>query len=117
MSRSRRLNFCLASTTMLRPSGRLVGQRRQLRGIGQFRLLHAFGGQEGRGLAVAQGDGAGLVEQQHVHIAGRLDRAARGGDDIGLHHAAHAGHADGRQQAGDGGRDQADQQRDQHGDA
>ena len=33
-----------------------------------------------------------------------------------LHHAAHAGHADRRQQAADGGRNQAHQQRDQHRD-
>ena len=66
-------------------------------------------------LAVAERDGAGLVEQQHVDVAGRLDRAARGGDHVGLDHAVHAGDADGREQAADGGRDQADQQRDQHG--
>src|ERR1700735_4966341 len=42
--------------------------------------------------------------------------ATRGGDDIGCHHAAHAGDADGRQQTADGGRNETDQQRDQHGD-
>ena len=94
--------------------GRFVGQRGELRRVGQFGLLDAGGGEEGAGLAVAERDGAGLVEQQHVHVAGGLDRAARGGDHVGLHHAAHAGHADGRQQAGDGGRDQAHQQRHQH---
>jgi hypothetical protein len=96
--------------------GRLVGQRGELRGVGQRCLGHAGRRQEGRP-AVAQRDGAGLVEQQHVDVAGGLDRAARGRDDVGLHHAAHAGDADGRQQPADGGRDQAHQQRDQHGDA
>ena len=42
-------------------------------------------------LAVAERDRAGLVEQQHVDVAGGLDGAARGGDHVGLHHAVHAG--------------------------
>ena len=63
------------------------------------------------------GDGAGLVQQQHVHVTGGLDGAARGGNHIGLHHAAHARYAHGRQQAADGGGDQADQQGHQGSDA
>ena len=46
---------------------------------------------------------------------GRFDGAARHGDHIGLNHAIHAGDADGRQQAADRRRNQADQQRDQDG--
>ncbi len=61
-------------------------------------------------------DRAGLVEQQHVAVAGGLDGAARRGDHVGAHHPAHAGDADRRQQAADRRRDQADEQRDQHGD-
>jgi hypothetical protein len=96
---------------------RFVGERGELGGIGQFGLRHAIGRQEGRCLTIAERDRAGLVHQQHIDVAGRFDGTAGGGDHVGLHHAAHAGHADGREQAGDGGRDQADEQRDQHRDA
>ncbi len=94
--------------------GCLVGQRGQARGVGQFSYAHAGRWQERAGLTVAEGDGAGLVQQQHVDIARRFDGAARSGHDIGQQHAPHAGHADGRQQTADGGRDEADQQCDQH---
>ena len=57
--------------------GRLVGQRGQLRGLGQLGLGDARHRDELRRLAVAERDRAGLVEQQHVDVAGRLDRAAR----------------------------------------
>ncbi len=66
--------------------------------------------------AVAQGDGAGLIQQEHIHIAGGFDRAPRKGNHVALDQAVHAGDADGRKQTTDGGGDQADQQRDQHGD-
>ena len=71
---------------------------------------------EARGLAVADGDGAGLVQEQRVDVAGGLDGLARLGDDVGPQCAVHAGDADGRQQAADGGRDQADEQRDERRD-
>ena len=76
----------------------------------------AVGGMEARGLAVADGDGAGLVQEQRVDVAGGLDGLARLGDDVGPQGAVHAGDADGRQQAADGGRDQADEQRDERRD-
>ncbi|KAG1396272.1 hypothetical protein G6F59_013837 [Rhizopus arrhizus] len=78
-----------ASATMLRPSG------------------------EGGGLAVAEGDGAGLVQQQHVDVAGHLHRLARLGQHVGGQCTVHAGNTNRWQQAADGGRDQAHQQRDQ----
>ena len=80
------------------------------------RQTDAVGRNELDRLPIAQRDRAGLVEQQHVDIAGGFDRAARHGDDIGLDHAVHAGNADGREQAADRRRNQADQQRDQHRD-
>ncbi len=64
--------------------------------------------------AVAVGDGAGLVEQQRVAVAGGFDRAARGGQHVELQEPVHAGDADRREQAGDRGRDQADEERAQH---
>ena len=66
-------------------------------------------------LPVAEGDGAGLVEQKDIHVASRLDGAAAHGEDVALEQTVHAGDADGAQQTADGRRDQTDQQRDQHG--
>ena len=94
--------------------GRLVGERRELRGVGELALGDARHREELRGLAVAERDGAGLVEQQRVDVAGRLDGAARHREHVVLHQAVHAGDADGREQAADGGRDEADEQRDEH---
>ena len=68
---------------------------------------------EHRGLAIAVGDRAGLVEQQHVHVARDFHRLARLGQHVGGQRAVHAGDADRRKQAADGGGNQADQQRDQ----
>ena len=57
--------------------GGLVGERGHLRRLGQLGLLDAGHRHELGRLAVAERDRAGLVEQQHVDVAGRLDRAAR----------------------------------------
>ncbi len=54
-----------------------------------------------------------LSKQQHVDVARRLDRAPAHGQHVALHHAVHARDADGRQEAADGGGNQAHQQRDQ----
>ncbi len=66
------------------------------------------------GVPVAEGDGAGLVEEQDVDVTGRLDRTAGHGQHVAADQPVHAGDADGREQRADRGRDQADQQRDQH---
>ena len=95
---------------------RLVSEGSQLCGIGQALWRHSRRGDERARHAVAQRDGAGLVEQQHVHVAGGLDRASAHRQDVALKHAVHAGDADGAQQAANSGGNQADQQRDQHGD-
>ena len=57
----------------------------------------------------------GLVEQQRIDVARRLDRAAGGRDDVEAHQPIHAGDADGRQKAADRRRNEADEQRDQDG--
>ena len=93
---------------------RFIGERGELCGVGQFLCRHPGHGQKGDRLAVAQRDGTGLVEQQHVHIAGRLDGAAAHREDVALEQTVHAGDADGAQQTADGGRNQANQQRDEH---
>jgi hypothetical protein len=71
MSRSRRPYLSFASTTMLRPFGCLVRERRELRRVGELFGRDAVGGQERGRLPVAERDRAGLVEQQHVDVAGR----------------------------------------------
>ena len=96
--------------------GRFVGQAGKLRGLGQFLGIDAGGGDEFRRLAVAHGDRAGLVQQQHVHVAGGLHRAAAHGQHVLLDHAVDAGDADGREQPADRRRNQAHQQRNQHRD-
>ena len=75
-SRSRMPYFSLARTTIAAALGRLVGQRGELGGVGQVALGDALGGEERGGLAVAERDRAGLVQEQHVDVAGRLDRPA-----------------------------------------
>ena len=97
------------------PFGGLVGQRGKRSRLGQLELLHAGRRDELGRLAVAQGDRAGLVEQQHVDIARRLDGTARHGEHVALHQAVHAGDADRRQQGADRRRDEGDQEGDQHG--
>ena len=73
-------------------------------------------GQEFDGLPIAERDGAGLIQQQRVDVAGGFHRLSAHRQHVVLHDAIHAGDADGGEQAADGGRDQADQQRDQNRD-
>ena len=101
---------CCALRASRRPATRAARRRRARCSVDARRR------DERRRLAVAERDRAGLVEQQHVDVAGRLDRAAGRRDHVRLDHAVHAGDADRRQQPADRGRDQADQQRDQHRD-
>ena len=96
--------------------GCLVGQRGQLRGVGEVLLRHAWRRMERRRLPVAQRDRAGLVEQQYVHVPGRLDRAATGRNHIRAHHAVHAGDADRGQEPADRRRNQAHEEGDEHDD-
>ena len=97
--------------------GRLVAERRDERGA-QRVLLRDAGSRDDPGRQpIAEGDGAGLVEQDHVDVAGGLDGAAAHGQHVEAGHAVHAGDADRRQQAADRGRDEAHQERDQLDDA
>jgi hypothetical protein len=57
-----------------------------------------------------------VLSSSSVDVAGGLDGAARHGEHVALHQPVHAGDADGREQAADGGGDQAHQQGDQHDD-
>ena len=98
------------------PLGRLVGQRRHLRRLGEIARVDAGHRDQLGGLAVAQRDRAGLVEQQHVDVAGRLDGASGEGEHVSAYQSIHAGDADCAQQRADGRRDQCDEQRDQRRD-
>ena len=103
-----------ASATIERPSGVSSASEASSAASASAPRVDARRGDELGGHAVAEGDGAGLVEQQRVDVARRLDRAAGGGEHIEADQPVHAGDADRRQQAADGRRDQADEQRDQH---
>ena len=116
MSRPRMPYFSLASTTMERPSGVSSASEASCAASASSCSLDAAQGLELGRLAVAERDGAGLVEQQRVDVAGRFDGAAGHGQHVEAHETVHAGDADGRQQRADGGRDQRDEQRHQHDD-
>ena len=92
----------------------LVGERGELRGIGELLLADVAQRLELGGLAVAERDGAGLVEQEGVDVARRLHGPAGHGQHVEAHQAVHAGNADRGEQRADGCRDQRDKQRDQH---
>ena len=95
--------------------GRLVGERRELRDLGELELVDAADGQELGRLAIAERDRAGLVEQEHVDVARGLDRAPRHREDVALHEPVHAGDADRREQRADRRRDERDEERDEDG--
>ena len=105
----------LAKATIERPSGVSSARLASRTASARARSATPATGDEFVGHAVAEGDRAGLVEQQRVDVARRLDRAAGRRDHIEADEPVHAGDADGRQQAADRRRDQADEQRDQHG--
>ena len=67
------------------PFGRLVGQGGELGRGSQLLFSVATDGEESGGLAVAQGDRAGLVEQQGLDVAGGLHGPAAHGQDVPLH--------------------------------
>jgi hypothetical protein len=93
--------------------GRFVGERGELGGVGKGRVADARRGPEFAGLTVPERDRARLVEQQRMDVAGGFDGAPGHGEHIALDEPVHAGNADGRQQAADRRRNQADEERDQ----
>ena len=93
--------------------GRLVGERGDLRDLRELDLAHPGHRDELGRLAVAERDRAGLVEQQHVDVARRLDRAPGEREHVAAHEPVHAGDPDRREQGPDRRRDQGHEQRDQ----
>ncbi len=94
--------------------GCLVRQRGHLRRVGQRRLADAWQRNELCGLTVAERDRPRLVEQQRMDVARGFDRSTRHRQHVVLHQTVHAGDTDRRQQAADGRRDEAHEQRHQH---
>jgi hypothetical protein len=78
--------------------GGFIGEGGELGRLGHFRLGDARGRDEFRCLAIAEGDGAGLVQEEDVHVAGGLDGPPAHGEDVFLDEAVDAGDADGAQQ-------------------
>src|SRR5262249_61649366 len=78
--------------------GGLVGERSQLGRIRQFLFGDAPHRFELGRLAIAERNGAGLVEKQRIDVARRLDGAPRHGEHIETHEAIHPGNADSRKQ-------------------
>ena len=95
--------------------GRLVGQRGQLRDLGQLGFGDARHRDELAGQPVADRDRARLVEQQHVDVTRGLDRTARQRQHVAAHEPVDAGDPDRRQERADRRGDQRDEQRDQAG--
>ncbi len=96
--------------------GRLVGEGRELRRVGEVVLRDTGRGVKRRRLAVAERDRPRLVEEEHVDVARSLDRAAGRRDDVRLNHAVHTRDADRREEPADRRRNEADEQRDEDGD-
>ncbi len=82
-----RIPYCLASTTIERPSGVSSASEDSCADFGQLGLGHAGHRDELRREAVADRDRAGLVEQQHVHVAGGLHGAAGEREHVAAHRA------------------------------
>ena len=87
--------------------GRLVGDRGHGRELAEIDGGVVAHGHKLRGPAIADGDGAGLVQEQSIDVAGHFDGLAALGNEVGPQGPIHAGDADGRQQGADGGRNQA----------
>ena len=113
-SRSRRLKRSLARTTIERPSGVSSARLESCAASASSRSVDARQRQELGRLAVAERDGAGLVEQQRGAVAGRLDGPAGPREHVVLHQAVHAGDADRREQRADRRGDEAHEQRREH---
>jgi hypothetical protein len=107
MSRPRMPYFSFASTTMERPSGVSSASEASCAASASSCSVTPGSGNKFRRLAVAERDGAGLVEQQRVDVARGLHRAAGHRQHVEAHQPVHAGDADRRKQRADRGRNQA----------
>ncbi len=93
--------------------GGFVGEGGELGNVGQAFGADVGGGEKFRGLAIAEGDGAGLVEEKGVDVACSFDGAAGHSENVVLDEAIHACDADGGEEGADGGGDEADEKGDE----
>ena len=112
-SRPRRLYFCLASTTIERPSGVSSARLESCAASASSLSLTPSTGMNSTACRLPRVMVPVLSRSKRVDVAGGLHGFAAHGQHVVLHHAVHAGDADGGKQSADGGRDQADQQRNQ----
>ena len=89
---------------------------RKLRGIGKRNDASSLCWNELDRLPVTQRDRSGLIEQECIHVSRGFNRFSAHCQNIVLHDAVHTRDPDRREQATDGGRDQAHQQRNENRD-
>ena len=94
--------------------GCFIGQGGKLRGIGELLLGDTGSRAKIRRHAIADGDGAGFVEQEYINVSCGLNGATTGGHDVATDKAVNAADADGAEQSADGGGNQAHEQGDEH---
>ena len=82
----------------------------------KFVFGHPRDGHKLARLSVAERDGAGFIQQQHVYIASRLDGAPAHRENVRLIEPAHACNANGGEQSTDGRRREANEQSNHIGD-
>jgi len=80
---------------------RFVRQGCKLRCICQLLFAHPLYWEEASRLPVPKRNGAGLIEQQRIHVPCRLDGSTRHGKHVETHETVHASNADSRQQSPD----------------
>ena len=90
-SRSRMLKRSFASTTIERPSGVSSASEASCAASASFFFGVTRRGDERRCHAIAERDGAGLVEQQCLDVTGCLDRPPTHREHVSLHEPVHPG--------------------------
>ncbi len=88
----------------------LIGERREIGDARRVFRIDTNRRDNLDGLAIAQRDRAGLVEQQGIDVAGRFDCPTAHRQNVALHHAVHTRDADCREQTADRRRDETDEQ-------
>ncbi len=93
-----------------------ISKAGELGRIGQIGLGRIAERNQFRSNPVTECDRAGFVKKKCIDVPGRLDSTAAHGQHVLAQQSIHAGNADGGQQSADRGGNQADQQRNNHGD-
>src|SRR5215469_7143727 len=67
------------------PFRSFIRKRRELRGIGELLLSHAWSRDETRRLTIAERDRPSLIEQKRIDVTGSFHGSARHREDVVLH--------------------------------